>query len=859
MKLIRFLFIVTIIFSQDSILAINKIDSLQTILKNDSIELKDKIDTYNRLSDLFSQENNTDDGLIYAHKAYGLAQENNYFSGASTALDNFFRNYMQACYYDSAFSVVQKLLKIYISNDRKDQMAVQYSRLGAIYSKWGFIEKAMDYYLTALKLSKYSKDNEFKAYLYNNIGMTYTNMKQPKVAITFFDKALKLAEKMPNDLALLTYTYDNLGAYYEVNNDFNNALAYYDKSIVFKKEINDLPNIILSYINIASVNISKGDFQAANSYLNKVLSFHPDTFDRPLLNIQINHQFGKLYFNLGNYNQAILYYKKAIQNYKKIHSVQLLDEIYHELANVYSAFGKDQLATAYLNKTINLRDSIYTAKTQQIIAEVRAIYNFDRNIKDIKLLKKDDEISLLNSKHLKNILIFLSVFSLLLLVLLFLLLRIYKKNKKLILSIVEKNEEVNKINLALVENTNQLELKVNEKTFYLEEEIKKKEEVAKALEASLEKLKDTNQAKDNFIENLQYEIRTPLNSIVGLVDIFKNSKNIKTKELNEILEGIEKSSERLLAIFYNILDITTIQTDDIRIFFYPEDINNLVNIVYQINQYKATQKHINFEFIKNDVDNVFIDKKYLSKAIYNIIDNAIKYTDVGFVRIETKAYDSHYVLVEISDSGKGISPIIIKKLFEKKLIKQNKNAFGTGFALSVKLIELMEGKLEISSKENQGTIVSIFVPIYNQEKQVESDFELSDKAIDKNENKILIIEDDEFNNVLLADIVRDVAIVHSVFSGNDALKHIEDSINKGIVYDLVLLDIYLPDGFNGIELLEKIRKTWTEYQGIPFIAVTAYANEEDKISFLKKGFSDYYIKPFNNRELLKKIIFKLNF
>ena len=855
---IRWVFFVSFCFLTLALSSQNEIDSVEKKL-NDSLSQEKKIEAFNKLSDLYSEQGQLETGLEYARKAYNLANKLNEQKGMNEALSNFFRNYMGQNQYDSAFSVVQKLLKIYLAADNKYQMAIQYSRLGAIYSNWGFVEKAMDYYLTAMKLSKNSKDNEFKGYLFNNIAMSYMNLSQLESAKVFFEKAENIAELIPQNLSLRTYTYDNIGSYYEISGDIEKALEYYKKSLLLKRQIGNVADIVLSFNNLASAYIKKKDYETAQSYLSKVTSFRPDTFNSPLLNIQIDREFGKLYYQMGDYNQSVLYYKKAIQNYKEINSVQLLDVIYHELANVYDAMGRFKLSNAYLQKTIELRDSIFTAKTQQIITEVRTIYNFDRNLKDVSIMKKDDEISSLQSKFNNNLILLLSSLSVVLIFFLTIVFLMFRKNKKLVISLEEKNDEVSKINKELIDNTNQLELLVNKKTHHLEEEIKQKDQLAKNLEETLKKVNAAHQAKDIFIENLQYEIRTPLNSILGLVQVFKTSKKLKTKDSQIIIDGIEQSSERLLSIFYNVLDSVDVQTESIRMHSHSEDLNYAVQLIYQINQFKANQKQLNFEFTQTEIEEVFIDKKYFSKVLYNIVDNAIKYTEKGFVKIETKPYDEQYAVIQVIDSGKGIPALKLKQLFEKKLIKENKNILGTGFALSVRLMELMDGKLEVSSKDASGTKVSIFVPYFSEEKVEDETRAIYNCEIDKGENQVLIVEDDEFNNVLLTNIVREVAIPTSVYSGKEASAIIEEKLKKDQKFDLVLLDINLPDGFSGVDLLQEIHNTFPEYQNIPFIAITAYADEQDKISFLKKGFSDYYIKPFDNRELIDKIKFKLIF
>lgn len=854
MKNLFFLFFI-FVFTCTSF-AQKEIDSFKQLLNDSSISKEQKASIYNKISDTYCVQGKPEYGLIYAQKAYDIAESINNKEELNEALSNLYRNYITKNRYDSAFSIAKRLLKIYLSDDNKYQMAIQYSRLGTVYSNLGLIEKAMDYYLTAIRLSKESDDYEFKAYLYNNIALTYINLSQPESAINFLEKAKKNAENVPDKLDLLSYTYDNIGSYYKIFGDKNIAIEYYEQSLSVKQKVGNISDIIVSFINLSGVAIKKNDFTKARKYLSKAMSYHPDTLNLPLLNIQINRNLGKLYYQTGDYNQAILHYKKCIQNYKLIKSVQLLDNIYYELANTYNAKGNYKLAGAYLQKTIHLRDSLFTTEMRQIITELNTMLN--QSIKSDFLQKEDNKTSLYHKLD-KKLIILAIILSILFILLIGKIVHEVRKNKKLLILLGEKKSEISELNKILIKKSNELELLVNKKTQHLEKEIKLKDQLIKQLKKSIDEMSLDCKSKDMFIENLQYEIRTPLNSIIGLIKVFNSNKNLKEKDIKIIISGIEHSSERLLSIFYSELDKRDLLADNnIRLQLHAGDLNRTVELIYLINQFKANKKRLNFDInLKEKLPKVYYDKKYLLKVIYNVLDNAIKYTDSGFVRIETGDYDNRYAIVKIADSGKGIPGPKLKRYFEKKSL--NKNIKGLGLPVSIKLMEFMDGKLEISSKEGEGTVVTLYLSYFNKTNDQERDELPYNQSINKKENNILIVEDDEFNNVLLTNIVSEIATVTTSYSGKEARDIIEKKLDKNEIFNLVLLDINLPDGFSGLDLLQEIHNAFPEYKNIPFIAITAYANEENKVSFLKKGFADYFIKPFNNTDLINKIKYRLNF
>jgi CheY-like chemotaxis protein len=358
---------------------------------------------------------------------------------------------------------------------------------------------------------------------------------------------------------------------------------------------------------------------------------------------------------------------------------------------------------------------------------------------------------------------------------------------------------------------------------------------------------------------MSHEVRTPLNAVIGMTNILlmDNPRPNQIEELNTL----KFAAENLLVLVNDILDFSKIESGKVILENISFDLPLLVNNLKNSYHFNASDKGIKINSIidENIPSQILGDPTRLSQILNNLVSNAIKFTEVGFVDISIRKLeeDSKRISIrfEISDSGIGIAPEKHQSVFDS-FSQANSDTTrkygGTGLGLTItkKLIELHNSQIFIESEIGKGSTfyfdISFELSNDKDVKIVSFDDLDSNKLKDK---KILLVEDNPFNQLIARKFLEKWhAIVETADNGIFALEKL--TVNK---YDLILMDIQMPE-MDGIETTKAIRKHRDiSLQKIPIIALTAVAMENDKEKLLKDGMNDYISKPFNPNELFKKI------
>lgn len=364
-----------------------------------------------------------------------------------------------------------------------------------------------------------------------------------------------------------------------------------------------------------------------------------------------------------------------------------------------------------------------------------------------------------------------------------------------------------------------------------------------------------NQAKMHFLSNMSHEIRTPMNAIIGITDMMLDE--IKEPPHDENIQIIKKSADHLLVIINDILDISKIESGKIDIesinFNLHDQIKQLVNTL----KYKASNKGILFSYFiqENIPENLFGDPVRLHQILVNILGNALKFTEMGEVKLEVnfepKTDNEVEIQFKIIDTGIGIAKENQAKIFESfaqegKNITRRFGGTGLGLSISKHLTQLLNGQISLESEKNKGSIFTIKIPfklakILPQFQQ--SVFEVKDL---KNA-KILIVEDNKMNQIVTNQLLKKWnSTTQSAYNGHEALDRLTEEN-----FDLILMDLQMPV-MDGYETTKKIKeqKKWNK---IPIIALTADAFPEIKKQALEVGMDEFITKPFNQEELYQKI------
>ncbi len=359
--------------------------------------------------------------------------------------------------------------------------------------------------------------------------------------------------------------------------------------------------------------------------------------------------------------------------------------------------------------------------------------------------------------------------------------------------------------------------------------------------------------KHDFLANMSHEIRTPINSILGICYLMQQ-RFLDDINFNYV-QRLQRSGENLLGIINDVLDISKIESGKMELINEPFELETLIDDVHKALEIKANEKGIDFIVHKGYPLSLQINGDYirLLQVLSNLISNAIKFTSVGNVTLEC-TYSKNKLRFTITDTGIGISKDNLDKIFERyeqatATIKTTFGGTGLGLSISKKIIELMDGTIEIKSKLNKGTTFIVTIPVIVEETLSKKE---DSKHLDTSllNNKHILIADDNLENRLVAkDLLQQFnnsIIVYEAENGNEVLNIL--SKNK---IDILFIDLDMPI-LNGIETVQEIKKNKI-YEQLKIIGNTASLSTLNKEEFLALGFHDFIFKPYQPIDLLTSI------
>ncbi|MBW6478217.1 MAG: response regulator [Bacteroidales bacterium] len=372
--------------------------------------------------------------------------------------------------------------------------------------------------------------------------------------------------------------------------------------------------------------------------------------------------------------------------------------------------------------------------------------------------------------------------------------------------------------------------------------------------------------KQRFMANISHEIRTPLNSIIGFSR--QLGKIDLKKEHKTFVNAINQSSVHLLNMVNDILDFSKIEAGKIHLEDIYLNIKEIAKEVHNTLHIIATEKKIDFKIDTRSLKNhdVSGDPIRIRQILLNIAGNAIKFTEKGSVEMVLSDYvkeenpEISYVSIRITDTGVGIAPADQEKIFEEFAQSDNQvsrkfGGTGLGLSISKKLVEIMNGSIELISSKGKGTTFTIHLPLKIAEKPAEQVIKEPEKTDEKLTAKILLVEDDKLNRLLLKSVFNDYPGIH-LLEAEDALKGLE--LIKKEKFDLIITDIQMP-GMSGIEMVRQMKQIPDVVNfKTPVLAFTADITPENIVEIEQNGIDDYITKPVDENQLLNKISELLN-
>jgi len=370
---------------------------------------------------------------------------------------------------------------------------------------------------------------------------------------------------------------------------------------------------------------------------------------------------------------------------------------------------------------------------------------------------------------------------------------------------------------------------------------------------------EANQAKSSFLANMSHEIRTPMNAILGFSDIL--SKQIKEPHLQNYMKSIRASGKTLMSLINNLLDVSKIEAGKMVLHNEALDFNAIVMEIVQTFVLKVNDKGLALEVIpaSSFPKTLSLDELKIRQILLNLIGNAVKYTSEGIIsirysfNIDENTQGRGSLIIAIEDTGVGIDENDQKRIFdpffqEKRQINKKNEGTGLGLAITNKLVNLMGGKLSLSSKIGEGSIFTVILPnIEITQNNVIEDEEIP-LEVRFNKELVLIVDDVKSNQDVLVAYAKQFNL--NTILANNGLQGYQLAIDKQP--KVILLDIQMPV-MNGFETIEMIKNN-PKLKDIPVIAISASTLQPEVQAIYQAGFNDFIDKPVKESKLIKTLL-----
>jgi len=396
-----------------------------------------------------------------------------------------------------------------------------------------------------------------------------------------------------------------------------------------------------------------------------------------------------------------------------------------------------------------------------------------------------------------------------------------------------------------------------------------------------------NHAKSDFLANMSHEIRTPINAVLGMNEMIlredrrvlnTDDKEIDSKTAKDALKNIgvyaadvENAGHNLLALVNDILDFSKIEAGRLDLVEAPYKLTSILNNISNMILFKAQDKGLNFIIdVDETLPNELLgDEMRVKQILTNILNNAVKYTEKGHVKLtlngEKQGDDRILLAVSVEDTGIGIKEedrVNLFKQFQRLEMEKNSTVEGTGLGLIItqRLLEMMGGSISVESEYGKGSIFSVYIPqkivsadaVGNFEERFKSNVmeaKTYRESFRASSAHILIVDDTRINLTVATNLLKNTGIQIDTATGG------LQSVNMALKneYDLILMDQRMPE-VDGTEALHRIRSSEGKSKDVPVICLTADAVVGAKERYLSEGFTDYLTKPIDSYELEKMLM-----
>jgi len=738
----------------------------------------------------------------------------------------YFIHYWNYTRYDS--SVYYGLKTVDLMDDFTVGKADGYIIVGAAYNKMGDNIKALEYYNAAQTILMALPFNPAEyCYLYNQLGMLYSDESDLKKSEEFYHQSIALGKKVGGFPHVSPLT--NLAVVYDRMGEYDKSLKYFDSAAVLLHTATDPWRTAINVRNKGKALTHAGKPKEGIVETLKAMEMYARLKDNYTL-ARLHLQLSESYRLLGDFKTAEREALLALEWDRTYGYGELVKESYRELARTYAATRQFGKAFEYQNRYLEILDSLNSAERRNKFVQLEKNFEFATQEKMRQQLARENELYLAQARADRKIRTYLILGTIVLM-------------GAMIIAVVA-YRRIRSQNVVL----NQQNKKIEDQT---------------------EQLQEAAKTKSRFFANVSHEFRTPLTLILGPVENLINES--KRPAERQQLTLVKNNTTRLTRLVNQLLELSKLEAGNITLEYVYEDIVQFLKLIAFAFQSLADQKKISVTF-KNEPASVLtkFDRDKLEKIFSNLLSNAFKFApEQGQVAVDVRVQDQQ-IRVEVTDSGPGIAaddlPYIFNRFYRSGTSSRSTTGSGIGLELTKELVGICGGNISVANVPSGGAQFVVTLPLItdttaisvSQKKSklhppvmqesapilLSADRDLTSTREER--DLVLVIED---NPEVRAFIEESIKPQYRVLTAENGEEGIEKAL--GVIPDLVITDVMMPVK-GGLEVCRTLKEA-QETSHVPIIMLTAKADVESRIEGLETGADDYLEKPFHTKELLARI------
>ncbi len=721
--------------------------------------------------------------------------------------------------FDSCIKYYQLAYDFFTQSQDSANIGISQYGLAAAYYEVKEYILSTELYLENLELYKNIGTDIDVAEVLNAIGGNYYFSGHPGIAENFFLQSIEMYRKT-DDKPGLAMVLGNLAALYNGKGQSDSALDLYNEATEIVVAEKDTLQIVDMYMGIGLVHQEMGHLEEAYEFFRQALNISIEKDYTSLIGFSYQN-LGYYYLDKDLFDSARWYGLKALNYSDKISNFQLWENAQEILHEAYYGLRQYEKAYDVLAALSTAEDSVFTLSSTRQLNALEIQYNTEKREKELAQtsLELEQKNSLVKAqKNQRNALIGSVLILLVIITLVVRSQRLNRRAKQLLLTknreIQEKNKEIQKI----------------------------------------------QKSKNKWFLNIAHELRTPLTLVKGPIEYLNQAKEFD-EDGKALLQIATRNVTQLENLTNEILDLSRLEEGKIHLEKEYVNLSKLVaSVVDSFDEFaRKNDIALMFDYPLGTPIPMNLDVGKFEKALNNLISNAIKFTpQKGEVKIHLTE-NAKLIILRVSDTGVGIDKAEIPHIFDRYYQASNQKlstsgGSGVGLSLSREIIELHGGSIQVESEVGVGSTFEVLLP--SSLKALDSDLESPDqheadgrdgKPHLKARDKVIYLADDNLDmREYITSFLDDKFVVKHFRDGKEVLMEVEKKIPH-----LIISDIMMPR-MDGVALARKLKEN-PEWRKIPFISVTAITNEQEKLDTLRTGVDDYITKPFNPEELLIRI------